>query len=102
VGHRHSWLKLFIQRLRWAPYDPTWLVELASAQEPGEPWLADALARSTRGAWECEAYLYFIDPKARVAAFGENVVLESPTEGDLVLDILVDRSVAGVEFLSRL
>jgi hypothetical protein len=98
VGHRHS----LIRRLRWEPYDPTWLVGLARAQEPEEPWLVEALARCTRGAWECEAYLYFIDPKGRLATFDGNIVLESATEGDLVLDVLADRTVAGVEFLSRL
>lgn len=102
MSHRHSFVKLLIRRLRWEPYDPTWLVELARANEPGEPWLAETLARCSRGAWECDAYLYFIDPKDRAASFRENIVLESPTEGDLVLDVLTDRSVAGVEFLSRL
>ncbi len=102
MGHRHPPWKLFFNRLRWETYDPSWLVGIARAQEPDAPWLADALATCTRAAWECNAYLYFIDPKAWIAPFSENIILESSTEGDLVLDILSDRSVAGVEFLSRI
>ena len=98
--HRHSILSM-VKPLRWAAYDPTWLVDLARSQGPDAPWLADALARCTRAAWECEAYLYFF-PKKRSVSFGENIILESSTEGDLVLDVLADRSVAGVEFLARL
>ena len=98
MSHRHP----LTTTLRFEDYDPEWLVELARSQQPDAPWLADALARCIRAAWECEAYLYFTDPKVRVASFSENIILESPTEGDLVLDIAMDRSMMGVEFLNRL
>jgi len=102
MSHRHRFWQVFFKRLRWETYDPSWLVSIARAREPDAPWLADSLAMCTRAAWECGAYLYFIDPKRRDAKFSENIVLESTTEGDLVLDILTDRSVAGIEFLDRI
>jgi hypothetical protein len=93
--------------MQWKPYDPTWLVELARESRPDEPWLADALARCTRAAEESSAYTYFIDPTnpnqpGSEWQFEENVVLEHPHEGELVLDILGGRRVGGVEFLQRL
>lgn len=91
----------------WKPYDPTWLVELARAQSPDEPWLADALARCTRAMENGRAYLYFVDPNAPNEPgsdwqFDNNLTLDHPREGMLVLDILTGRRVGGVEFISRL
>jgi hypothetical protein len=91
----------------WMPYDPAWLVELARAQRPDEPWLADALARCTRAAEGGPAYLYFVDASEPNAPgsewqFETNVMLEHPREGTLVLDVLSGQRVGGVEFLKRL
>ena len=64
------------------------------------------VASCRRAARESGAYLYFVDPANPNAPgsdwqFVENILLEHPTEGDIVLDILTDRGVGGVEFLSR-
>jgi len=91
----------------WKPYDPAWLVESARSQRPDLPWLADALARCTRAADGGRAYLYFVDATApnqpgSAWQIQENVMLEHPREGTLVLDILTGNRVGGVEFLARL
>ena len=93
--------------MNWEPYDPTWLVDAARQLCPEEPWLPAALERCTRALHESRAYVYFVDPANPNAPgsewqFVENIVLDHPIEGDLVLDILTDRRVGGVEFLSRL
>ena len=93
--------------MEWQPYDPAWLVALAREAMPDAPWLADALATCTRASQESRAYLYFADPSgANEPGSGwqlaENVVLHHPREGDLVLDVLKDGRIGGVEFLSRL
>jgi hypothetical protein len=94
-------------RMDWKPYDPTWLVDWVRAHRPELAWLADALARCTRAAWDGRAYLYFVDsadanqPDAEWQ-FVESVMLEHPKEGTLVLDILENRRVGGIEFLRRL
>ena len=46
----------------WKPYDPTWLVELAKAQLPEEPWLPAALAACTMARLESAAYIHFVKP----------------------------------------
>jgi hypothetical protein len=93
--------------MRWEPYDPAWLVALARDSRPGEPWLAEALARCTRAAEGGRAYLCFVDPAGADEPgsqwrFRENVLLRHPREGELVLDVLRDGRIGGVEFLKRL
>lgn len=88
----------------WEPYDPAWLVALATVQAPH---LVPALRECTRYSKESDAYLHFVDPTAPNLAesdwqFEINEFLESPSEGELVLDILKDGRVGGIEFLSRL
>jgi len=91
----------------WKPYDPTWLVELAKAQLPDEPWLPAALAACTRARQESAAYIHFVNPSDPEEPGSEweiqtDLTLKHPTEGDLVLDILEGNRVGGVEFLSKL
>jgi hypothetical protein len=91
----------------WKPYDPTWLVELAKAQLPEEAWLPAALAACTQVLRESEAYIHFVDPAHPDEPdsewqFQTNLMLQHPTEGDLVLDILDRNRVGGIEFLGKL
>jgi hypothetical protein len=91
----------------WQPYDPTWLVGLARNQVPEEPWLPQALGTCTCHFRHDETYVYFVDdsrPNEPGSAwqFEFCVELESPTEGWLILDILKDRRVGGVEFVDKI
>jgi hypothetical protein len=91
----------------WKPYDPAWLVDWVRATGPEPAWLADALARCTRAAESGRAYLYFVDPADANQPgadwqIADNVTLEHPKEGTLVLDILTGQRVGGIEFLRRL
>lgn len=92
--------------MSWAPYDPTWLVELARDQAPEHTWLPDALAACTQCCCGTTAYLYFVDPSnpnqpGAAWQFKENIILEHPIEGDLILDVLEGYRIGGIEFLSR-
>ncbi len=93
--------------MKWEPYDPSWLVDAAQEHVPEELWLPEALAQCTRCNWESPAYVHFVDPscpneEGSEWQFDINIIIEHETEGDLVLDILKDRRVGGVEFLNRL
>ena len=92
--------------MQWKPYNPTWLVTLAQENYPDQPWLAEALARCTQCAEESPAYLHFVDPAdpnnpGSEWQFDENILLEHPQEGTLILDILRGQRIGGVEFLGR-
>lgn len=91
----------------WKPYDPAWLAEWVRVNRSDLPWLPDALARCIRAAEGGRAYLYFVDPAdanqpGAEWQIAESVTLEHPREGTLVLDVLADRRIGGIEFLSRL
>ncbi len=93
--------------LSWKTYDPRWLVELAKKTHPDKPRVAEALAQCTKCARENEKYIYFVIPArpnepGAEWQFKENIILEHPTEGDIVLDVLRDGRVGGAEFLSKL
>jgi len=88
----------------WADYDPSWLVALAREQLPA---LAPALSRCTRALVESKAYIYFVagegaNQPGSEWQFDRNEFLSDPKEGDLVLDVLKDGRIAGLEFLARL
>lgn len=83
--------------MAFAPYDPSWLVELALQQYPEEPWLHDALRACTQSEPVSEFPddgIYFIDRME--GEFWQNVILVCPVRGKIVLDILTDRRVGGL------
>jgi hypothetical protein len=91
----------------WEAYDPTWLVELAREQVPEEPWLPDALSTCRRAWRRSAACTYFVDPTnpnkpGSDWQFDANIVVEHPTEGTLVLDVLKDQRIGGFETLDRI
>ena len=90
----------------WVSYDPTWLVELARRELPNNKAIQDALAQCTRCRHESDMYIRFVDPRnpnqpGSEWQFKINNIMIHPTEGALVLDVLKDGRVGGVEFLDR-
>lgn len=88
----------------WIVYDPSWLVALARDQEPR---LVDSLAKCTKALVESPAYIRFVPSDAPNQPgsewqFDENVMLEDPERGIVVLDVLKDGRVGGAEFLAQL
>jgi uncharacterized protein YuzE len=92
---------------RWRPYNPEWLVQLAKKQYKSDPWLAEALHKCTCTRFEGDFYIRFVDAKNANKPdskwqFRENLILEDDVHGDLVLDILENGTIGGIEFVSRL
>jgi len=90
--------------VEWERYDPSWLVRLKEVQEPSRPWLARALQACTKCRWESRAYVHFVNPSnankpGAEWQLRENIVLDDPAEGELVLDILKDGRVGGLGLL---
>jgi hypothetical protein len=82
-------------------------VELAKEQVPEETWLPDAIS-SCRHAWRMSAaYTYFVNPDnpnkpGSEWQFETNILLEHPSEGTLVLDVLKGKRIGGVETIDRI
>jgi hypothetical protein len=88
------------------PFDPAELVELARRTLPDEPWVAEALTKCTEALVATPYNVYFVDSEepnepGSEWQFRENVVLDSPADGDIVLDILKDGRVGSIEFVGR-
>ena len=93
--------------MKWEPYDPEWLVDLALRQRPADSWLADALRACTTCSTESDAYIHFVDP-VRPNEPGSEwqheacIILDDPEHGEVVLDILKNHRIGGAEFLWKL
>jgi len=88
-------------------YDPSWLVEAAMEVKDEYPWLVDELSKCVKARKESKYYTYFVDPKnpnkpGSEWQFRDNIILEDTKYGDVVLDVLKDNRIGGVEFLTRL
>ncbi len=88
-------------------YDPSWLIEAAKHVEDEYPWLSKALGNCTRSVSSSRYYVHFVsswraNKRGSPWQFQENIILEDTIHGDVILDILSEHRVGGVEFLSRL
>ncbi len=83
------------------------IIELIKEQEPDRIDLIEELEKSNRKKWVRQAYIHFVSGErpnqpGSEWQFGENIVLEHETEGTIVLDILKDGRIGGIEFLSQI
>jgi hypothetical protein len=89
--------------VKWEAYDPTWLVDIAKRERATDTWLIEALARCTRAWISCKSAIYFVDvtnpnQPGSEWQFKKNILLNDKR---LVLDVLKDGRIGGVEFLDR-
>ena len=93
--------------MRPEPYDPRWLVALATAQHADKPWLAEAFSRCNTVVRRTTFVIHFVDstnantPGAAWQFVG-TLWLTDPVEGKLAVDVLKDRRIGAVEFYDRL
>ena len=91
---------------RWKKYNPAWLVEASEYRFNEYPWLHEALNECTKAKEESDYYVYFVDgknpnkPKSEWQ-FQENITIEDSVEGDIVIDVIKENRIGGIEFLTR-
>jgi hypothetical protein len=88
----------------WAPYDPAWLVALARAQHPDEPWLADALSRCTQARGAGTVYVRFVSHRhanqpGAPWQYDRSIELADPEAGVVLVDVLRNGRIGGIEML---
>ncbi len=86
-----------MSELKWQPYDPSWLIELAKVQYADEPEFIKALEKCTTCIEEGGNLFYFVDRME--GHFSHNIPLFSPEKGKIVLDILTDGRIGSMEIL---
>ncbi len=89
----------------WVKYNPNWLVSLLQEQLPEKTEIIEAVKQCTRGVWEKKNYIYFVSPKnadlpGAEWQFEANIILDDPSRGMVVIDILKDGRVGGIQFES--
>ncbi|MCG8839022.1 hypothetical protein G1K37_11760 [Tenacibaculum dicentrarchi] len=81
-----------------------WIIDLIKEQESERTDLIEFLENVDRKEWFRQAYVRFVsgfkpnEPNSEWQ-FEENIELEHPTEGTIILDILKNGRVGGIEFL---
>ncbi|HEX9503495.1 MAG TPA: hypothetical protein VF974_04215 [Patescibacteria group bacterium] len=83
------------------------IIALISEQYPEREDLIPVIRVCNNGQWESPAYVHFVNSsrpneEGSEWQFDENIILESEDEGTIVLDILKDGRIGGVEFVSRI
>lgn len=83
------------------------IIELVKEQYPTETGIIEGLKNAPEGKWTSNAYYQFVDSSNANAPgadwqFDENIVLEKKGKGDIVLDLLKDGRVGGIEFLDHI
>lgn len=91
----------------WKPYDPQWLVELAREQHQEKKWLAEAFSKCTSAQIGGRAYVYFVDysnPNMPGSdwQFDQNLTLDHPDHGEIIVDVLKENKIGGIELLKEL
>ena len=83
------------------------IIKLVRQQYPTQQDLITALTNCENGKWKNKAYFQFVDSKNanQIGAewqFDTNIVLEHPDKGTIVLDVLKNKRIGGIEFLELL
>ena len=90
----------------WEPYDPSWLIAVANVQAPDDLVLLAGLARSTRAIRQNPAYVRFVSPMNANQPgadwqFERNVIFPDTPYGFVVVDVLKDGRIGGIEFVDQ-
>lgn len=80
------------------------IIELVKQQEPDRQDIIEAIQNASGGQWTSNGYYRFVDSKnanqpGAVWQFDENIALEQENRGDIILDILKDGRIGGIEFI---
>ena len=80
------------------------IIKYVEQQAPDRKDLVTALRNCKNGKWTSNGYYQFVDSKnanqiGSKWQFDENIVLEQENKGDIVLDVLKDGSIGGIEFI---
>ena len=84
--------------------DIEYIIKLVEEQEPDRPDLVTALWNCKGGFWTSNGYYQFVDsrnPNQPGSAWQHEdcIVIEQNDKGDIVIDLLKDGRIGGIEFI---
>ncbi len=87
-------------------FDIKIIITLIKEQEPERLDLIDQLRKSNKQKWIRQPYVQFVSVErpnqlGSEWQFEENIVLEDEKEGTIILDILKDGRIGGIEFVKQ-
>lgn len=88
-------------------FDPRMLIEIVKEQAPKFPWLPEVLGKCGAGQWESTAYVGYVSRRnpnqpGSDWQFEASIVLNHETLGMVVIDVLKDSRLGGIEFVDRI
>ena len=88
-------------------FKPSMLIATVQKQFPEYPWLPEALEKCGIGEWESPAYVGYISRQnpnqpGSVWQFATSVILDHESLGMVILDILTDNRLGGIEFVDQI
>jgi len=93
--------------LEWREFDSQRLVELAVEQYPEEGWLQESLALCSQVADDGTGTYFFFTPREAASdgnsewEFQKNISLRDPEFGELILDVLQNNRIGGIDFIEK-
>ncbi len=90
----------------WKSFDPSWLIKLAEIQFPDDSWLIESLERCQKASFDGVSYYFFVereraDDQNSEWEFARNIKLRDSEKGEIVLDILKNNWIGGMEYLEQ-
>ncbi len=84
-----------------------WIIDLIKEQEHDRTDLIEQLKKSNRKKWIRQAYIHFVsgarpNQPGSEWQFDESIALEHESEGTIVIDILKDGRIGGIEFVNQI
>ena len=79
------------------------IIEIVRQQEPSRQDIINALRECKGGRWRGNAYFQFVDSTnanniGAIWQIEENIVIEHPEKGTIIIDFLKDKKIGGLEF----
>jgi len=80
------------------------IIELVKEQEPERPDLISALQNCKSGHWTRQGYYQYVNSRNANQPnsdwqHAESIVIEQKSKGDIIIDILKDGRIGGIEFI---
>ena len=98
---------LHAEKMKNPYFDIEWIIDLIKEQEPDRTDLVKQLENSDKKKWIRQPYIHFVsgarpNQPGSEWQFEENIVLEHESEGTIVIDILKDGRIGGIEFVNQI